>query len=151
MRLNNKGTTIIELVISVALLAIVLIFMYQLLNNITFEKNTEYFASKNQEQRIEIIDAIEEMLDYSGGINTYTSGNSINIHITGSTITVGTQTWNIGDYDFGSLSIKCTLLKSNQYLCQGTIPIYTDNTENNADNNNIIDDITFSFFNRNDI
>ena len=56
MKLNNKGVTIIELIVSIALISVVMLFMYRLLADVTFQKDNDYFASVNQEQRIEIID-----------------------------------------------------------------------------------------------
>ena len=62
MKLNKKGITIIELIVSVALISVIMLFMYKLLADITFQKENDYFASVNQEQRIEIIDKIETTL-----------------------------------------------------------------------------------------
>ena len=42
MKLNNKGVTIVELLVSLALLSVVLMFLYNLLSNVTFEKNTDF-------------------------------------------------------------------------------------------------------------
>lgn len=165
-KLNNKGTTIIELIISVALLSVVLIFMYQLLNNVKFEKNNEEFASKNQEQRIEIIDYIEDTLE---GVNTFTtfrkfkqrvytaSNNKINVKDVSETV----KSWVLdSNYSMGgSFTIKkCIQLYDDAsdetndiYLCEATLEIYTENSNNNEVNNNILDDITFSFYNNQDI
>lgn len=38
MKINNKGVTIVELLVSLALLSVVLMFLYNLLSNVTFEK-----------------------------------------------------------------------------------------------------------------
>ena len=58
MKLNNKGVTVIELIISVALVSVVMLFLYQMLSDITYDKENEFFASGNQVQRIEIANAI---------------------------------------------------------------------------------------------
>ncbi|MBQ6840773.1 MAG: prepilin-type N-terminal cleavage/methylation domain-containing protein [Bacilli bacterium] len=62
-KLNNKGLTITELLVSVALISVVMLFMYRMLADITFQKDNEYFASQNQEQRIEMIHKIEKTID----------------------------------------------------------------------------------------
>ena len=62
MKLNNKGVTIVELLVSLALLSVVLMFLYNLLSNVTFEKNTDFIANANQANRIDIINTIEHDL-----------------------------------------------------------------------------------------
>ena len=62
MKLNNKGVTIVELLVSLALLSVVLMFLYNLLSNVTFEKNTDFIANSNQANRIDIINTIENDL-----------------------------------------------------------------------------------------
>jgi len=59
MKINNKGVTIVELLVSLALLSVVLMFLYNLLSNVTFEKNTDFIANSNQANRIDIINTIE--------------------------------------------------------------------------------------------
>ena len=62
MKLDNKGISIIELIISISLISVVMLFLYNLLSNVTFEKDDDYFASLNQANRIEIISTIEDNL-----------------------------------------------------------------------------------------
>lgn len=62
MKLNNKGVTIVELLVSMALLSVILMFLYNLLSNVTFEKNSDFIASANQSNRIDIIMTIEDDL-----------------------------------------------------------------------------------------
>ena len=62
MKINNKGVTIVELLVSLALLSVVLMFLYNLLSNVTFEKNTDFIANSNQANRIDIINTIENDL-----------------------------------------------------------------------------------------
>ena len=78
MKLNNKGVTIIELIVSIALISVVMLFMYRLLADVTFQKDNDYFASVNQEQRIEIIDKLETHLSSNSNIKSVTvSGRNI--------------------------------------------------------------------------
>ena len=51
-----------ELLVSLALLSVVLMFLYNLLSNVTFEKNTDFIANSNQANRIDIINTIENDL-----------------------------------------------------------------------------------------
>lgn len=62
MKLNNKGLSIVELIVSIALISVIMLFLYRLLADVTFQKEDDYFASLNQEQRIEIIDKLETTL-----------------------------------------------------------------------------------------
>ena len=70
MKLNKKGISIIELIVSISLISVVMLFMYRLLANVTFQKEDDFFASVNQEQRIEIIDKIETAIEKA--LDTYT-------------------------------------------------------------------------------
>ena len=63
MKINNKGMTLIELLVSIVLLSTVLIFLFQLLNNLKAERENNNYASKNQVNRAEIITAIENDLN----------------------------------------------------------------------------------------
>ncbi len=60
MKLNNKGLTLIELIISVVLISVVMLFMYGLLNDANDENNDNSFARDNQINRSEIIKEVEE-------------------------------------------------------------------------------------------
>ncbi len=61
-RLNNKGLTLIELIISVVLISIVMLFMYGVFNDVNNEKNDNSFAKDNQVNRSEIIKVLEDDL-----------------------------------------------------------------------------------------
>ena len=78
MKLNKKGVSIIELIISVALISVVMLFMYRLLSDITFEKDNDTFAFLNQERRVTIIKNVEKTISND---NTITA-----ISVSGSTI-----------------------------------------------------------------
>ena len=163
MKLNNKGISIIELIISISLISVVMLFLYNLLSNVTFEKDDDYFASLNQANRIEIISTIEDtLMCYS--INSYeikgdnelelTSGSDIfNIKIdrannkvffTQGTTTIGK--WTIKNASIGEISCNDVGdgIVTTKYT-QCTIPIYTTNINDTENNNNTIDDITFTF------
>jgi len=86
MKLNKKGLTIIELIVSIALISVIMLFMYKLLSDITFERDNDYIATLNHEQRIEIIDNIESVLnDNNAGITSYSAtGKTLRITYNGS-------------------------------------------------------------------
>lgn len=163
MKLNKKGISIIELIVSIALMSVVMLFLYNLLSNVTFEKDDDYIASLNQANRIEIISTIENDLICDNtitihnindtsltlkGTKTYTitiTNTSNNYKITYDNGT--TQTWTIKGGTVGN--INCDLSKGNgtteTKVTQCTIPIYTTNINNKEGNNNTLDDIIFTF------
>ena len=62
MKLNNKGMTLMELLISIVLIGIVLTFLFSLLNDLQFETNNNNYAYYNQVNRIDTIYTIEKDL-----------------------------------------------------------------------------------------
>lgn len=169
MKLNKKGISIIELIVSIALMSVVMLFLYNLLSNVTFEKDDDYFASLNQANRIEIISTIENdmicdntvefmgIVDNSStsqtltlkGTKTYKittnkSGNDYKITYENGT---NRQTWTIKGGKFGKINCSNKLgdgiIETNVTQC--IIPIYTTNINDKEDNNNTLDDIIFTF------
>ena len=55
MKLNNKGLTLVELIISIVLVVVVMLFMYKLLSDVNNEKNDDSYAQENRVIRAEII------------------------------------------------------------------------------------------------
>ena len=72
MKKNNQGFTLIELIVSITLISLIMVFMFSLLSDITFEKDDEFFASKNQEIRQEMINIISKAARYNYQINDLT-------------------------------------------------------------------------------
>lgn len=163
MKLNNKGVTIIELLVSVALVSVVLMFLYNLLSNVTFEKITDFIASTNQANRIDIITTIENDLILDNDVELVESqttsrkvvmkgkNGQYQIIITDDTLKYSVKgvlqnTWKIKGGKFGD--IEC-ISEGNKtkviQITQCTIPVYTTNVNNKKDNNNTLDDIMFSF------
>ncbi len=60
MKLNNKGLTLVELIISIVLIVVVMLFMYKLLSDVNNEKNDDSYAQQNRVIRAEIIKKIED-------------------------------------------------------------------------------------------
>jgi len=163
MKLNKKGLTIIELIVSIALISVIMLFMYKLLSDITFERDNDYIATLNHEQRIEIIDNIESVLnDNNAGITSYSAtGKTLRITYNGSSRSVvsvisGNKTlvlyningsvknrWNIKGGTLGTISCESeSYLEDTLLSCH--IPIYTTSVDNKVNNNNTLDDIYFS-------
>ena len=63
--MNKKGITIIELIITIALVSVIMMFLYNLLSNITFESDNEFIDITDAEVRGDIIRTIND------AINTY--------------------------------------------------------------------------------
>lgn len=188
MKLNNKGVTIVELLVSLALLSVVLMFLYNLLSNVTFEKNTDFIANSNQANRIDIINTIETDLILDNNIEIDKNKDNIlilkgtttyKIVITGNTLAYYVNdsiqnTWKIKGATLGNINCNktkggtntsndvtecsdnpinnpssCRKLSSSQMdsikITECTIPVYTENVDNSKENNNTLDDITFSF------
>lgn len=163
MKLNNKGVTIVELLVSVALVSVVLMFLYNLLSNVTFEKTTDFIASTNQANRIDIITTIENDLILDNDVELVESqtttkkivmkgkNGQYQIVITDDTLKYSVKgvlqnAWKIKGGKFGD--VEC-ISKGDKtkviQITQCTIPVYTTNVNNKKDNNNTLDDIIFSF------
>lgn len=163
MKLNNKGVTIIELLVSVALVSVVLMFLYNLLSNVTFEKTTDFIASTNQANRIDIITTIENDLILDNDVELVDSqttsrkvvmkgkNGQYQIVITDDTLKYSVKgvlqnTWKIKGGKFGDIECISEGDKTKVIqITQCTIPVYTTNVNNKKDNNNTLDDIIFSF------
>ena len=175
MKLNKKGVSIIELIISVTLIALIMLFMYRLLSDITFEKDNDTFAFLYQEQRVTIIKRVEKRIGDAAGIKSITasdyninfsngSSNVYKLSYSSSKLTLTDASGNVLEswtYSGNGLSFSKASCK-NKSLTNGTIyectyKIYTQNDSNrdyvykfngknvNIANNNIIDDLTFTF------
>ena len=163
--MKNNGMTIIELIISILLISLVMLFMYKLLSNITFEKDNDYLDLLNQEQRVEIIDTISKKILTSEEKITNIEFDSNNIFLKKDSIIIYKLTkkdnnllfmddskllnnWNIKGGIIGDISC---ISNSNIYEC--SIPIYTKHKDNTKsvvneiiiDNNNTLDDIVLTF------
>lgn len=61
--MNKKGFTMTELIVSIAIIAVVMIFLVNLLIDIRYDKKNELYDTKNQINRAEIIKTIQNDLD----------------------------------------------------------------------------------------
>lgn len=62
MKLNNKGMTLMELLVSIVLVGIVLTFLFQLLTDLEHETENNNYAYNNQVNRTDVIYTIEKDL-----------------------------------------------------------------------------------------
>lgn len=176
-RLNNKGLTLIELIVSIVLISVVMLFLYRLLANVSYDSDNEFFASKNQEQRIEIIDYIETIIrkaDITAGPTVSTPTDHVTIQFTQASLSKTysilvyadniqivespSKTLRVWDIETGVFSYTNVTCKRATTVSDSTdvyhpwecvIPVYTVNDDNNANNNNTLDDITLAFLARN--
>lgn len=174
-KLNKKGNTLIELIISIALMSIVLVFLMHLLIDLNNTNTNNKFAKNNQINRTEIIKFIEQ--DLNKNTLTKIEDNSTNDTLIikflfkdnkESTITATNNTftyensenykrlWTMKDATINTK--KATVLyregsyedngitNKGIYTLQIDIEIYTTNDLNKEKNNNLVDDILLSYY-----
>ena len=149
MRLNKKGMTLVELIISVALLSVVLSFLFKILLDVKYESDESGFAIANQVNRAEIIKEIQkDLIDVDGikNISIDNDANKVTITLPDDTlkyVTIGAdlktltyedKKWTIKDtnYEFGEMEI----IVMHSCYAKVTIPIL-----NYYDDNVVVDDI----------
>lgn len=59
MKLNNKGITLVELIISISLISIVIMFLFRLLVDVRYSDNNTDYNRQNQQKRAIIMKAIQ--------------------------------------------------------------------------------------------
>lgn len=62
MKLNNKGITLVELIVSIALISIVIMFLFRLLIDVRYSNSSIDFSRENQQTRAIILKTIQEDL-----------------------------------------------------------------------------------------
>lgn len=171
MKLNNKGTSLIELIVSVALISVVLLFMFKLLLDVNNEITNNTFAKDNQVVRAEVIRTIENDLNaniLTGLSNTGTATRRVitfRFNTKTSTLTLTPTTiqytsssgekrlWELDDCTLYTKGINIYWHKdANIFSMIMDIEIHTNNDLNTAGHNNYLDDIAISYIgNTNDI
>lgn len=167
-KLNKKGTSLIELLVSIALISVVLVFMFKLLLDVNNEITNNTFAKDNQINRAEILRTIENDLNTTplSGMNNsgnlesrvitfyFKGGTSSTLTLTEKKITYRTKNGTTRAWEMKN----CTLYtkKINVYMTKTInnpkifsmildIEIHTINEENTEGHNNILDDIAISY------
>ena len=174
-KLNKKGNTLIELIISIALMSIVLVFLMHLLIDLNNTNTNNKFAKNNQINRTEIIKFIEQDLNKNTLTKIEDNSTSDTLIIKflfkdnkESTITATNNTftyensennkrlWTMKDATINTK--KATVLYREGsyedngitnnviYTLQIDIGIYTKNDLNKEKNNNLVDDILLSYY-----
>lgn len=165
MKFNKKGTSLAELIVSVALISVVMIFMFRLLLDLNNEQVNNDFAIDNQIIRAEIIRMIENDLNDKKifEINDVSSEGEMKIqfHYTDGTAEIVAKkesfkfTDSKGETRKWTFNENCEFFvdKANVYVKQDeniysmiiSLEIHTQNDNNTVGNNNSLDDITLSY------
>ena len=164
-KMNNKGSTLLELIISIALISVILVFMVRLLVDLNDSETNNKYAKKNQVIRAEILRTIEN--DLQNKIITDIRDNSTtsnliitfkfddnkesNINVLKDKLTYKntdgkTRTWTLkeGYFDITQSPVDFSQ-DENIYSLIIDIPVYTTNEFNTKNNNNLLDDISVSY------
>lgn len=167
-KMNNKGSTLLELIISISLISVILVFMVRLLVDLNDSETNNKYAKKNQVIRAEILRTIENDLQNKIITNIRDNSTTSNLIITfkfdgnkESNINVlkdkltykntagKTRTWTLKE---GYFDITQSPVDFNQdeniYSLIIDIPVYTTNEFNTKNNNNLLDDILVSYIGR---
>lgn len=161
--LNKKGSSLVELVISIALMSIVLVFMLKLLVDLNNTATNNTYASKNEVIRSEIIRMINNDINENTltGISSTSNNNliitfSFNggktgvIEATNNTIEYTSsknnkRKWTLNEGEIYTNCVHITKIKEDPiYILEINLEIHTSNELNNKTNNNILDDIIIS-------
>lgn len=175
--MNKKGFTMTELIVSIAIIAVVMIFLVNLLVDIRYDKKNELYDTKNQINRAEIIKTIQNDLDgkiitditdgsYSNNlvVNIKTDDNSThtiqadNNHISYISSSGKITKWSLeknNDETYIKTSdvklkvIKCPNLTcdSNDKIIIINIPIIVDKSKLRENNDSQMDNIILTFYN----
>jgi len=175
-KLNNKGFTLIELMVAIGLLSIIVLISIFLINDLIYIKNNTPLAYDNQINRAIIIDSIQQDILQNGLAyeNSLTellkdpimSPDSATFTLTSlrgqATIILRKDSLTYIDFSgkeskwdfinaYSDINLRpstdFTLNYFNGYaLIVIRIPIYTNNVNNDPDNNNINDDIIITYY-----
>lgn len=171
---NKKGTTLVEVIISIALISIVLAFMIKLLIDINNTDTNNKYAKGNQIKRAEIIRTIEN--DIKDKVITqitnnttdktieikYNDNSSSKISLTDKTVKYTdtnnkTEKWTLDEGTIYTDNITINLNYNNSlgsdsiYALLIDIEIHTANENNTVGKNNTIDDILINYIGYNEI
>lgn len=164
--LNKKGSSLVELVISIALMSVVLVFMMKLLVDLNNTETNNSYAKKNEVIRSEIIRMIGNDLNENilseVRTSTSTNGNELKIGfsfnnktseiiVDNNTLTYTnakgqTRKWTLKQGEFNTSCVDYKMGEEDGYATfEIGIQVHTSNDLNNKTNNNILDDILISY------
>lgn len=168
-KLNKKGSTLLELIISIALISVVLVFLMRLLVDLNNTETNNNYAKKNQINRAEIIRVVENDLnnntitDINATESTednlkiqfkFKNGKTSVIKATKDKFTYtssdeSVRTWSIdgGTIYTGKANVMYAgdELNDGIYTLQIDIEVHTVNDKNKLGSNNLLDDILISY------
>ncbi len=146
MQLNKKGVTLVEVIVSISLISVILLFLYQLIATVNYERDGQNFAVNNQLQRTEIIKTINQHFIEAKATNPkysvqyYTNNSSVTINgvisinisknkiSATSSVNSFSHTWNLNKnltYDFSRVEVidanldNCTEQADKEIKCSG--------------------------------
>lgn len=169
--MNKKGTTLAELIISIALISVVLLFMIKLLIDLNDAETNNTYAKDNQINRAEILRMIGNDLNNKNIVSINDSGSNetklvINIEFTDRTSSKieaeekkikytssdgKKRAWNIEGGTIYTKKANVYYMKDNNdsgknyYSLSIDIEIHTTNEKNKLCNNNTLDDIIINY------
>lgn len=169
-KLNKKGSSLIELVISIALMSVILVSMVRLLVDLNNTNTNNVYAKNNQINRTEIIRMIEN--DLNNNILTNVENNSSTLNTlkikftfpnNKTSLIVATKdeftytstsgekrTWTMNDCDIYPNKANVQFVKDDTldgiYTLQIDIEIHTKNEKNTEGYNNLLDDILIGYY-----
>ena len=164
--LNNKGMSLVEVIISIALISVVLVFMIKLLIDVNNTQTNNDYAKDNQTIRTEILRAIHNDLNtktlrsvdgssstsdtlvirFQFTDNTHSQITATETELTYRSPTNNIRRWNMVDctLDYGTADVYLSK-ETNIYTLTIDIEIHTVNERNDRNNNNALDDILISY------
>lgn len=163
--MNKKGSTLLELIISIALISVILVFMVRLLVDLNDSETNNKYAKKNQVIRAEILRTIEN--DFQNKTMTNIQDNSTSSNLIIKFIFEGnlqsslsvlkdkltykdtnnkTRTWTLKEGKFDIEEAKTNFTQDeNIFSILINIEVHTNNEFNTSKNNNPLDDIIISY------
>ena len=141
--MNKKGFTLMEIIVSVALLSIVMLLLFQLMIDLEYEDNHSSFAKDNQIKRATIIKRVEKDLmdkglslvslnktsDYATLTFKYSNNTDSSVVVFENKISYGGETWLLesdgATYDFNNILIT-TYPNDNNKLCSFILNVDSD-------------------------
>lgn len=162
--LNKKGSSLVELVISIALMSVVLVFMMKLLVDLNNTETNNSYAKKNEVIRSEIIRMIGNDLNENilSNVSINTNENELKIDfsfnnktseiiVTNNTLAYTStngqlRKWTLKQGEFNTSCVDYKMSEANELAAfEIGIQVHTSNDLNNEMNNNILDDILISY------
>ena len=141
--MDKKGFTLMEIIVSVALLSIVMLLLFQLMIDLEYEDSHSSFAKDNQIKRATIIKRVEKDLmdkglslvslnkasDYATLTFKYSNNTDSSVVVYENKISYGGETWLLesdgAKYDFNNIKI-ITYPNDNNKLCSFVLNVDSD-------------------------